>query len=173
MQALPRWAAWPPSRNSPWATTGSRGLHWRILRRWRPGDFGASEYAPGDEGLRHLAKLVRLKSLNLEGTDVSDAGLAHLAGLKDLQSLSLTNTAIGNKGLESLRPLANLKHIDLIHTMVNDAGLTSLKAHTNLEDLDLDDTGVGDTGIEQLQDLAHLKASVWATRGSRAPGWPP
>ena len=42
-----------------------------------------------DAGLKELAGLKNLQTLDLGGTQVTDAGLKELAGLKSLQSLNL------------------------------------------------------------------------------------
>ena len=43
-----------------------------------------------DAGLKELAGLQELQTLDLGGTQVTDAGLKELAGLKSLQTLDLT-----------------------------------------------------------------------------------
>ena len=43
-----------------------------------------------DAGLKELAGLKSLQSLNLQHTKVTDAGLKELAGLKSLQTLDLS-----------------------------------------------------------------------------------
>ena len=42
-----------------------------------------------DAGLKELAGLTQLQTLNLAGTKVTDAGLKELAGLTQLQTLDL------------------------------------------------------------------------------------
>ena len=42
-----------------------------------------------DAGLKELAGLKSLQTLDLNGTQVTDAGLKELAGLKSLQTLNL------------------------------------------------------------------------------------
>ena len=45
-----------------------------------------------DAGLKELAGLKSLQTLNLSNTKVTDAGLKELAGLKSLQALDLNDT---------------------------------------------------------------------------------
>ncbi len=45
---------------------------------------------PLDDGLKHLAGMTRLTSLNLTGYPITDAGLKHLEGLTALQDLQVT-----------------------------------------------------------------------------------
>jgi internalin A len=60
-----------------------------------------------DAGLKHLAALAQLKSLQLIKTKVTDAGLKDLATLKQLQRLNFYATEITDAGLKgSGRPQA-------------------------------------------------------------------
>jgi len=62
-----------------------------------------------DAGLKELAGLTGLQSLNLSGTKVTDAGLTELTGIRTLQSLELRNTKVTEAATEELsrriRPL--------------------------------------------------------------------
>ena len=51
---------------------------------------------------------VRIQSLNLLGTEVTDAGLASLAPLEDLRGLDLTYTVIGDEGLRAIGRFAKV-----------------------------------------------------------------
>ncbi|HEV3080227.1 MAG TPA: hypothetical protein VGY66_10625 [Gemmataceae bacterium] len=55
-----------------------------------------------DAGLKELAGLKNLQTLELAGTAVTDTGLKELAGLKSLQRLNLTYTRVTDKGLKEL-----------------------------------------------------------------------
>ncbi len=51
-----------------------------------------------------LSQLLKnLRSLNLDGTAVTNEGLRHLHGLKHLESVSLSNTDITDNGVEELQ----------------------------------------------------------------------
>jgi hypothetical protein len=53
--------------------------------------------------LRHLAKLPKIKDVDLSDIAVSDAGLVHLARLKNLKTLSLKNTKVTDAGVAQLQ----------------------------------------------------------------------
>ena len=55
-----------------------------------------------DAGLKELAGLTSLQSLNLGSSQVTDAGLKGLAGLTSLQSLGLHGTQMTDAGLKEL-----------------------------------------------------------------------
>ena len=80
-----------------------------------------------DAGLKQLAGLKALKSLNLSGTKVTDAGLKHLAGLKALQKLDLEDTKVTDAGLKHLAGLKALRRLHLEDTTVTNAGISKLK----------------------------------------------
>ena len=66
-----------------------------------------------DAGLKELAGLNNLQTLELAFTGVSDAGLKHLAGLKSLQSLNLRKTPVTDAGVKELQkalPACSLQH---------------------------------------------------------------
>jgi hypothetical protein len=55
-----------------------------------------------DAGLKELAPLTQLTTLNLSGTQVTDAGLKDLAPLTQLTTLDLSYTAVTDAGLKEL-----------------------------------------------------------------------
>ena len=57
-----------------------------------------------DAGLKELADLKNLTTLNLAGTQVTDAGLKELTGLKNLSELDLSGVAkVTRDGVAELR----------------------------------------------------------------------
>jgi hypothetical protein len=57
----------------------------------------------GDETLRHVGKMTRLKRLRLDDTRVTDRGLAHLVDLPPLRVLGLSRTLVTDAGLGQLK----------------------------------------------------------------------
>ena len=89
--------------------------------------------------------------LDLSGTRVTDAGLKELAGLKSLQSLNLWDTLVTDAGLKELGGLTSLQSLDLKSTRVTDAGLKELAGLKSLQRLYLYDTRVTDKGVAELR----------------------
>ena len=71
-----------------------------------------------DVGLKELARLKSLQSLNLEHTQITDAGLKELAGLNCLQSLNINDTQVTPAGLKALTPLKHLSSLYLNNAVV-------------------------------------------------------
>jgi hypothetical protein len=82
---------------------------------------------------------------------VSDAGLKELAALKNLTTLDLWRTSVSDAGLKELAALESLNTLHLGGTKVTDAGMTALTALKNLNSLDLSKTEVTDAGLRELQ----------------------
>ena len=110
-----------------------------------------------DAGLKELAGLKSLQTLDLPVTQVTDAGLKELAGLKSLQTLNLANTKVTDAGLKELAGLKSLQALHLYHTKVTDAGLKELAGLKSLQSLDLEWTKVTDAGLKELAGLKSLQ----------------
>src|SRR5262245_45679699 len=61
-----------------------------------------------DSGLKELAAMKELHTLDLTQTKITDAGLKELGALKGLQTLNLTNTRVTDIGLKELAQLKDL-----------------------------------------------------------------
>jgi hypothetical protein len=56
-----------------------------------------------DDALKGLARLTRLRKLQLSATRVTDQGLPQLQGLKELEILALLGTGVTNEGVARLQ----------------------------------------------------------------------
>ena len=107
----------------------------------------------GDDDIARLNGLTTLRSLQLQGTGVSDAGLKHLADATELVRLDLSQTSeVTGSGLAHLNGLVNLEALMLNHSQVTDAGLTHLEGLTSLRILHLEATRVSDEAVRILQE---------------------
>jgi Leucine-rich repeat (LRR) protein len=128
--------------------------HLAKLPRLRSLDL--SEFDITDQGLKHLRGLTRLERLDLSGTRVTNEGLASMATLTALSSLNLSNTQITSAGLVHLSKLVHLKELQLSASQVDDEGLNHLASLHNLKMLSLRYTDVSDAGLDHLQSLENL-----------------
>ena len=96
-----------------------------------------------ESDLQKLQVLPQLKSLTLEARNaLSDEGLAHLGKLTKLRTLNLRRTRIRGPGLVHLRNLDDLQELDLSRCqMLADDSLVHLTALKSLRRLDLDGGG--------------------------------
>jgi hypothetical protein len=82
----------------------------------------------GDDSLRPVRALRKLKTLNLRGcANLTSAGLAHLRDLMELTALDLSGNAITDVGLKELATMKQLQKLGLQGTQVTEAGVKLLR----------------------------------------------
>jgi len=118
-----------------------------------------------DDGLRHLAGLMNLRTLVLERTNITDHGLAQLARLPNLRHLDLSGTSVTDDGLEHLAEIEQLESLALRDTEVGDEGVARLKNIAGLDAVDLENTNITDAGLEHLAEMPQL--SVVSLAGTK------
>lgn len=118
--------------------------------------WGASKIT--DNGLFHLQNLINLTELDLASTNTTNVGVSYIVGLKNLKSLNLWNVRqISDDGVAYLRYLINLTNLDLFNTQITNNGLPYVGALTNLKSLSLRDAvNVTDEGLGTLKDFKSL-----------------
>jgi hypothetical protein len=108
----------------------------------------------GDEGLRHLIGLKRLKSLSVGGgfekPEFSDDCFELLSQLDGLEELQLSGEFRGDK-VEALLPLKRLRNLDLDSPNLSPANLKRLEKFGHLESLTVRGSGISDADIARLQ----------------------
>jgi hypothetical protein len=111
-----------------------------------------------DAMLLDLSNIEELTALDLSGShSVTDDGIRHLAKLTKLRHLDLSGTAITDLGLDVLRNLPALETISLAGTRVTDSGAAHLSGCHELRDVNLGMTRTGDGAIRALAGKAHLR----------------
>ena len=103
----------------------------------------------GDEGAAQLRDL-KLTTLALGSSRLTDRGLESLAQISSLTSLDVNQLAVSDLGLAHIARLPNLRSLSLENTQVTDAGLSELKSHPKLHALFVAGTRLTDQGLEQL-----------------------
>ena len=94
------------------------------------------ECAAGDDDLKLMSSLTRLKELKVWGANVSDQGIAELVHLKSLVSLGLENTEVTDEGLKVVGTMLGLRSLNLRRcSNVTNDGLAHLGTLENLEQL--------------------------------------
>ena len=105
---------------------------------------------------------IRIKQLNLSGTDVDDDVLAELSNLTpNLQSLNLAGCfLITGHGLQHLARLTQLQHLNLLGCLfINDVGLKNLTSLTQLRNLNLTRCAlITGAGLQHLARLTKLRS---------------
>jgi hypothetical protein len=104
-----------------------------------------------DDVLERISRLEHVEELDLGASrGITDEGLRHLARLPRLRNVQLGGCAIGDAGLEALGRCTSLERLGLAWTRITDAGVTHLAACGELRVVDLSGTRTGDGAIRAL-----------------------
>jgi hypothetical protein len=126
-----------------------------------------------DLGVAKLAKLTRLRRLDISGAKISPAGLSALKKLPQLERLSLWNcTALNDSAAPALAALPKLGNIDLSYTSVGDETLKGLATVPDLKLVYLTDTKVTAAGVDAFRKQKPESFVSWAMRPAPIPRAP-
>lgn len=110
-----------------------------------------------DAGAGHLAKLTKLKGLELGTRNATPACLKNLGGLP-LEYLQLGDGLDAPEGIAAIKAIRTLKRVTLTNcTKLDDAGLKLAGDLKQLEQLELGGLELPDERLAQLQQFAFLK----------------
>jgi Leucine-rich repeat (LRR) protein len=122
-------------------------------------DLQASWVSDGELAL--LAKLPKLRQLDLSMTRITDAGLRALRAAAELEEVNLYYAElITDEGLGAARGWPRLKRLNLRGTKASDNALEYLAAAPELEWLDVGFSQVTDSGLYRLAALPKLRTLV-------------
>jgi hypothetical protein len=110
----------------------------------------------GDEQVRALCSLPKLEQLWLEGCDVSDAVLPSVAKIPKLKRLNLDHTRVNGSGLHAFAGNTVLESLSLRGTDIDDAALAHILQIKGLSHLGLEETHVTRQGVLTLAALPLL-----------------
>jgi hypothetical protein len=116
----------------------------------------ASSKALTDDGVRWLARLPRLRRLNLSGTGVTDRGLEVLRRLPALESVALAWTRVTDAGAAHLAACDAIQSVDLSGTDCGDGAIRALAGKRALYDV-RSGNAVTDGGIPLLHEIPVFK----------------
>ncbi|MBN9520082.1 hypothetical protein J0H58_16400 [bacterium] len=90
-----------------------------------------------DVTLAHLARLTKLKSLYIQGPDVTDAGLTHIKGMTALRMLSLHGlTKVSEGGMRIVAGLPELEFVEVVGAHPPAASFAGLRGAPKLKHLE-------------------------------------
>ena len=114
-----------------------------------------------DFGARQLAKMKRLRRLNLSRSLLTSGGLRHLDALVHLEELNLAHSAaIDDSVGEALAGLPALRALDVSDTKFGDRSLGALNEHPSLTKLIVTDTLVTQQAVEVFLDAGRGRIVV-------------
>lgn len=107
--------------------------------------------------LNTICEFTNLKSLTLDGTQVSSEGLDHLTSLHFIETLSVGKTAVDDSGLKHIGKLTTLTDLGLDDTKVTDSGMKQLRNLRSLRRLSCDETQISDASIPTLLGFTEIR----------------
>jgi hypothetical protein len=111
-----------------------------------------------DEGLKQIAKLQDLLSLNISAPQISDAGMKYIERLKHLRELRLVDSQVTGSGLKYLKNANELESLNMSCSHITGNGLKYLYGLKRLKKLMLYETDVDETSVAELsRKLPNLK----------------
>jgi internalin A len=119
----------------------------------------------GNAGLEAISGFTKLKSLLVNGENVTDEGVAFLKPLTELQLLVLPRSQVTDAGIAALSEQKKLKELDLFQAPISDVGLATFAEAKDLVKLKIRGTKVTSEGmrvIEKYEKLAELDLSETA-----------
>jgi len=90
-----------------------------------------------DIGMSVIKDWKNLKRLDVSGTQTADGTLAVLARLGRLESLDVAGSEVTDDGIQELLPLTSLKHLGLGRSQLGEGAIEVLGLMDNLQSLDL------------------------------------
>jgi Leucine-rich repeat (LRR) protein len=118
-----------------------------------------------DLGLAKLAKLKKLRRLDVSGAQLTPAGLNVLRSLPRLERLSVWNcAALDDSAARVLGAVPSLVNLDVSYTAMGDEGLRSLAALPNLKYLYVTETKVTPEAVEAFRKQKPDCFVSWARR---------
>jgi internalin A len=138
-----------------------------------------------NSGLRHLAKLGKLRRLQLYGSSFNDEGAVALRDLKGLRELFVRSAVITDDGLAAVEAMPHLESISVVQmpivcdflryvpdsaplskvflylTSVDDRGLEHLKRFKSLKSIEVTGPRISSTGVESLRGLTGLTSAIF------------
>jgi hypothetical protein len=111
-----------------------------------------------DEGMRYLARIHKLRGLDLKHPIATDDGLAELRVLPQLQRLSLEGPSVNDETIRRIRELSHLQFVRFSDTSITSAGLKQLVGLDELREIDFfGGTNIVDNGLQSLTQLPNLE----------------
>ena len=156
------------SGNDQFANAGLKEL--AGLKSLQSLDLGSTSMQ--DASLKDLQSLENLTTLILFwNKDITDAGIRELVGLKKLKRLDLTMAKLTDEGLKNLTALDQLTSLNIQWTTITDAGMIHLTQFKKLRHLNIAETKVTSEGIKELAGMTGLTSlDVHYTKAAGAGG---
>lgn len=104
-----------------------------------------------NDGMKHVAKVPRLKELLIAGTSISDDGIKHLQNMEAFEHVCMDNTKVTDGAMQYIKKWNDVTMLHFIGTNVTDAGLKQLFGLRRIKQMYVGRTKVTKDGIKEIQ----------------------
>lgn len=111
----------------------------------------------GDEGIKFIRELPKLKSVYLLNQDISEIGAQYISQNTHLTDIELAMNHVGDEGAIALSKNPGIKVLDLRSNNIGDAGAIALAGISSIETLFLDSNKISDLGGIAFSNRPNLK----------------
>ena len=117
-----------------------------------------------------IARLAKLRRLDLSHTRITDEGMLHLKPASQIEDLDLYYAEwVTDQGMTAIKNWKKLKRLDVRGTRISNGTLEIVSHMPQLEALDISNSQITDNGMDMLITLTNLKElSLGQGRGSAA-----
>ncbi|HEY9712506.1 MAG TPA: hypothetical protein V6C72_03490 [Chroococcales cyanobacterium] len=105
------------------------------------------------DALKTISNFPKLIELSLNRTALTSVNLSPLTRIANLRSLDLTSIPIKGEQLSTLEEISTLRRLALSYSQLDDTGWDNIARLSNLHDLKLDHTKIGDRALEKISSL--------------------
>ncbi len=109
-------------------------------------------------GIATLAEMPNLQHLRIRGRGIDDAGLREMAKIKRLRILNVPHGSFSNDGLEYLADAPHLEHFRFGSPRVTDEGMKTIARWPAIRMLHLIDVPITDAGLAELARIERLQS---------------
>jgi hypothetical protein len=141
--------------NSPISVSGAKQFN--QLQNLEVIYFQSNVSGLGDEGIKFIKELPKLKSVYLLNQDISEIGAQYISQNSHLTDVELAMNHIGDEGAIALSKNPGIKVLDLRSNNIGDVGAIALANSSSIETLFLDVNKISDLGGIAFSNRPNLK----------------
>ena len=131
-----------------------RLVHLGALRQPSPSDQSWQLFT--DETLADVAVALPCEGYSLDATRISDAGMKHFARIPKLKNLWLLHLDVSSEGLTELSKAQNLEHLLIKGSKISDATVARIHELASVHELQLVGTSLTEAGLRCVARMPRL-----------------
>lgn len=111
-----------------------------------------------DNDLRYIFSLAKLKSLDIDGCEISGKGFKEASESNNLQRLNVRFNRIDDNWVKSIIKFPQLESLNISQNYLSDKGSEFISKLSLLKNLDISSNNIGEKGVEWVSKLKKLES---------------